>query len=144
MPKVPIGQLPWTLGADVAIDPSDLRILAPNDPIPGIPFFFREAFLDAPTSSLTVTLPYAWKFVFTSVVKRGGAGAAGNTLQLLQAGNPITEAISTNIANNVQIYNTQNIAPFDDFNAATSMTITNTKIGGNGSALVWILGVRTG
>lgn len=142
--KTALSQVDRTWAGDIGVGPEDLRLTAASDPKPGLVFALRVAFGDANTNTQTFTLPYAWKVIDVTVAKRGGTGGAGNTLQLKQGSNAVTDAIDTSGVTGVLLRPVSIFTTYDDVNAAAALSVINTKSSGNSALLVTIYGIRTG
>lgn len=117
------------------------------DGTPGFRHVYLVTFADGATNSKTITLPAKagkCEIVDVTVIKTAGAGGASDTVQVLNAGVAVTDAIDMNVADKV----VKRAATIDDASNVISdagvITITNTKASAaNTACRVYIEVVRT-
>ncbi len=142
--KTALSQIPRTWAGDIGVGPEDLRATIASDPLPGIVFCYRVAFGDAATNTQTFTPSFGLKIIDVTVAKRGGSGGAGNTLQLKQGSNAVTDAMDTNLSTGALVRPASIFTTYDDVNAGAPLSVINTKSSGNSALLVTIYCIRTG
>lgn len=95
---------------------------------------------DAATNTTAIVLARAFEVTEVVVQKRGGAGAASNTIQVKKGSSAISDAIDTNIADKALA----RAATIDDAQsslaAGDTLNVVSTKSGGNAACLVTIRG----
>jgi hypothetical protein len=108
----------------------------------GAPVIFTRDFADVATADFDTVVPEKFELLEVIVQKRGGAGAAGNTVQVKKAAAAVTDAIVTNIADQVAARQGTIDDVSSTFNAGDTLRITNTKAGGNAALHVTIIGAK--
>jgi hypothetical protein len=95
---------------------------------------------DAATGDVDVTVERAFEVTEVTVQKRGGAGAASNTITVKKSATAITDAIDMNVADKV----VKVAATIDDaastFAAGDTLRVSRAKSGGNAQCLVIVKG----
>jgi hypothetical protein len=136
MPPTRLKNIPRTWAADVAVDGKDLAISQVNAAPGAIPQVFVFSFADAATNDITTVMVDQVRVIDVTVVKTAGAGAAGNTVQVKNEGNAITDAIDTNDADQVISRAATINDAFHDIVVGGALRLTNTKVGGNSACIV--------
>lgn len=125
-----------TAGGGTSIGSSNLTNAVDGAGAGAVPFYIVASFADAATNSQDIVMTRKGEFLNASVQKRGGAGGALNTLQVLKGATAITNAIDTNIADQA-LTGTQSIDDSSStLDAGDTLRITNTKAAGNSALLV--------
>lgn len=93
---------------------------------------------DAATGDVDRVLPTKLRVIDVWGFKTGGAGGAANTVQVKNGATAITDAISTNIADNVRFTCGTRDDAQQDIAAGGTLRITRTKAGGNAACVVFI------
>ena len=128
----------WWAGATIGPSNTEPQVV---DTVPGaIGSVSRFNIADTATGNLDVinTGSRSIRILDVWVVKIAGAGAAGNTIQVLAGTSAITEAMDTNVADKAIV----RAATIDDANhniiAGGTLRIARVKSGGNAACIVYI------
>jgi hypothetical protein len=107
----------------------------------GIPVVYTFAIPDAATADYDRVVDAKFEILDVIVQKRGGAGAAGNTIRVKNAADNVTDAIDTNDADQTISRPTTIDDAFSTIAAGGTLRVTSTKSGGNAACLVTVIGV---
>lgn len=133
---------PYWAGRDWTVRPENAEVSTANGTAGSIPLMFRTSIPDAATGDVSIVTEFAVRVIDFWIVKQGGAGAAGNTIQLKSAGNAITDALDANVADKAVV----RAATIDDAQhelaAGGELRVTRTKAGGNAQCIAYTLCVK--
>ncbi len=107
----------------------------------GVPVTYLFAIPDAATADYDRVLDAKFEILDVVVQKRGGAGAAGNTIQVKNTADVVTDAMDTNDADKVISRPSTIDDAFSTIAAGGTLRVTSTKAGGNAACLVAVHGV---
>lgn len=138
----PLTGIPHTLIGDVAVDARDLATNIAAGAVGTVPLVFRFAFADGATNSQNKVMVNKVRVLACEVLKTSGAGAAGNTVQVLQGGTAITNAMDTNVADEVIVRPATITDAQFDVTVGAQLRVTNTKAGGNSACIVTVWAMR--
>ena len=122
----------------------------PADPIVdgdtagGLQSSFLFSIADVATQDFDVVLDHKIEVLEVLVHKRGGAGGAANTLQVKNAANAITEAMSINVAQDAVVRNATNTFANAVIDPAVGgkLRFSLVKAGGNAACFVIVNFIR--
>jgi hypothetical protein len=121
-----------------------LPVPADKNPIGAFEVVHRIDVADAATGDVDVTLTHKTRVIDVMVVKTGGAGAAGNTYQVKNGANAITNAIDGNVADKALRWAGEIDDAQHEIAANGTLRVTRTKVGGNAACIVYVKGIRVG
>lgn len=106
----------------------------------GIPVTVMLDITDGATANIDFTnMPYKMRVLDACVVKTGAAGGAGDTITVQNAANPVTNAMSINMATKTIVWNTTLDTGFWDVPAAGTLRVVRTKASANNVACTVVL-----
>lgn len=116
-------------------------VVANAQSIPGTPVIHRIDVSDAATGNVDTTLTYKTRVTDVVVVKTGGNGSEGNTIQVSNGSSAITDAIDAGI-NDTLIARAGAINDANhEIAAGGTLRVTRTKSGGNAACIVYVHGI---
>ena len=108
----------------------------------GIVLMHRLDIADAATNDVDIVTVHKERLLDAWLVKTGGAGAAGNTIQVKNGATAITNAMDTNVADQAVV----RVGTIDDASheiaAGGTLRVTSTKAGGNAACTVYVETIR--
>jgi hypothetical protein len=139
---MPLKDFPRTGFGDITLDATDVGVSSANSAVPGIPLVHRITIPDAATGSVDVVVTHKIRVLDAWIVKTEGNGASGNSYQIKNGNDAISDAIDGNV-NDTAIARaaTINDATYG-ISAGGTLRVTRTRAGGNAAAIVCVLCVR--
>jgi hypothetical protein len=128
--------------ADATLDGRHTGLNTGGNVVGSIPIVHQVVVPDAATGDVDIVVTHQVRVIGVRFVKTVGAGAAGNTIQVKNGANAITDAMDTNVADKVVVRNAQVDDAFHLITAGGTLRVTRTKVGGDASGLVYVECVR--
>lgn len=116
--------------------------LAEDAAVAGVPVQVQVAIADAASGDKNVVLTYKMRVQDVQIVKRGGAGASGNSYVVKNGANAITDTIDGNITDKKSVKADTIDDAYYEIDAGGTLRVTWVKSGGNSAALVIVKGVK--
>lgn len=108
----------------------------------GVPEIYPFSFADAATNSKSVVVGHKIEVIDFWGFKQGGAGAGGNTVQVFNNVTAISDAVSGNVADKTRFAAGQIDDAANVIAAGGTLTVTNTKVGGNAQLRCFVVAIR--